>query len=63
MKSWDVIIVGAGLIGLSLAISLRRQGLRTLEIRGLVYDLLTGEWRLGRDLGVNYLVFAARPAG
>jgi len=45
------------------AAHLRRQGLRTLEIRGLVYDLLTGEWRLGRDLGVNYLVFAARPAG
>lgn len=32
MKSWDVIIVGAGLIGLSLAISLRRQGLRVLVL-------------------------------
>jgi len=32
MKSWDVIIVGAGLIGLSLAISLRRQGLRVMVI-------------------------------
>lgn len=32
MKSWDVIIVGAGIIGLSLAISLRRQGLRVLTI-------------------------------
>src|SRR5215471_1479452 len=32
MKSWDVIIVGAGLIGLSLAIALRRQGVRVLVI-------------------------------
>jgi glycine oxidase len=32
MKSWDVIIVGAGLIGLSLAISLRRQGLQVMVI-------------------------------
>jgi len=30
MKSWDVIIIGAGIIGLSLAISLRKQGLRVL---------------------------------
>ena len=32
MKPWDVIIVGAGIIGLSLAISLRKQGLRVLVI-------------------------------
>lgn len=32
MKSWDVIIVGAGIIGLSLAISLRKQGLRVLIV-------------------------------
>jgi 2-polyprenyl-6-hydroxyphenyl methylase / 3-demethylubiquinone-9 3-methyltransferase len=44
------------------AAGLRRQGLQTREIRGLVYDLLAGEWRLGRDLGINYLVFATRPA-
>ena len=30
MKTWDVIIIGAGIIGLSLAISLRKQGLRVL---------------------------------
>lgn len=45
------------------AAGLRRQGLQTREIRGLVYDLLTGEWRLGGDLGVNYLIFAERPSG
>jgi len=44
------------------AAGLRRQGLQTREIRGLVYDLLTGEWRLGKDLGVNYLIFATRPS-
>ncbi len=32
MKSWDVIIIGAGIIGLSLAISLRKQGLRVLVV-------------------------------
>jgi len=32
MKSWDVIIIGAGIIGLSLAISLRKQGLRVLMV-------------------------------
>ncbi len=30
MKSWDAIIIGGGIIGLSLAISLRKQGLRVL---------------------------------
>lgn len=32
MKSWDVIIVGGGIIGLSLAISLRKQGQRVLIV-------------------------------
>ncbi len=32
MKTWDVIIIGAGIIGLSLAISLRKQGLRVLIV-------------------------------
>ena len=32
MKTWDVIVVGGGIIGLSLAISLRKQGLRVLII-------------------------------
>ncbi len=46
-----------------LAAGLRQHGLQVREIRGLGYDLLAGEWRLGRDLGVNYLIFAARPTG
>jgi glycine oxidase len=32
VKSWDVIIVGAGIIGLSLAISLRKQGMSVLVV-------------------------------
>ena len=32
MKTWDVVIIGGGIIGLSLAISLRRQGLRVLVV-------------------------------
>ena len=32
MKSWDVIIIGGGIIGLSLAIALRKQGLTVLIV-------------------------------
>src|ERR1700682_2079818 len=32
VKSWDVVIIGAGIIGLALAISLRKQGLRVLVV-------------------------------
>src|SRR5271167_3600945 len=32
VKSWDAIIIGAGIIGLSLAIELNRQGLRVLVV-------------------------------
>lgn len=45
------------------AAGLRRQGMQVREMRGLAYDFLAGEWRLGRDLGVNYMIHAARPAG
>ena len=32
MKSWDAIVVGAGIVGLSLAIKLNKQGLRVLVV-------------------------------
>ena len=32
MKAWDAIVIGGGIIGLSLAISLRKQGLRILIV-------------------------------
>lgn len=53
---WDRFLRPSELAG-----ALRRHGLQLRDLRGLVYDLLAGEWRLGRDLGVNYLVFAVRP--
>ena len=37
---------------------LRAAGLRVADIAGLVRDPLTGRWRIGRDVGVNYLVMA-----
>jgi len=45
------------------AAALRGQGLVLQDLSGLGYDLLAGEWRLGRDLDVNYLLHAAKPAG
>ena len=32
MKTWDVIVVGGGIIGLSLSIALRKRGLRVLVV-------------------------------
>jgi glycine oxidase len=32
MKNWDVIVIGGGIIGLSLSIALRKKGLRTLVV-------------------------------
>jgi glycine/D-amino acid oxidase-like deaminating enzyme len=32
VKSWDAIIIGAGIIGLALAIELNKQGLRVLVV-------------------------------
>ena len=32
MKSWDAIVIGAGIIGLSLAIELNKQGLKVLVV-------------------------------
>jgi len=38
---------------------LRAAGLRVADTAGLLMDPLTGGWRTGRDMGVNYLVEAA----
>jgi len=45
-----------------LAAFLRRNGLAVRDLSGVVYSPLSGTWRIGRDLGVNYLCCAARPA-
>jgi 2-polyprenyl-6-hydroxyphenyl methylase/3-demethylubiquinone-9 3-methyltransferase len=41
-----------------LAAMLRAAGLRVGKTTGLVPDLLTGPWRTGRQLGVNYMMAA-----
>jgi 2-polyprenyl-6-hydroxyphenyl methylase/3-demethylubiquinone-9 3-methyltransferase len=43
-----------------LILALRRNHLRTIEIAGMSYDPLRGEWGLSRDVGVNYMVVAVR---
>lgn len=39
---------------------LRQGGGHVEEISGVSYDVLTDSWRLGRDLSVNYMVFATK---
>ena len=44
-----------------LVASLRSAGLETRELTGVVYNPLTGAWRLApRDLEVNYMIFAVK---
>ena len=43
-----------------LARGLRRGGARVADLKGVVYDVLTDDWRLARDLSVNYIVFAVK---
>lgn len=41
---------------------LRANGLRPQEVAGTVYNPLTGTWSVSRDVAVNYMVVAERPA-
>ena len=41
-------------------LGLRRAGLKAAELRGLSYELGTGNWRESRDLSVNYMIVATR---
>ena len=45
-----------------LATRLRRGGLAVRDLRGVSYDPFNGAWRLSRNLSVNYMCCAARPA-
>jgi len=45
-----------------LAARLRQSGLAVRDLSGVVYSPLSGTWRIGRDLGVNYICCAVRPA-
>ena len=42
-------------------LGLRRNGLVTTQVTGVIYDPRRGEWSLSSDLRVNYMVGAARP--
>lgn len=42
---------------------LTRNGLRVTGETGVVFHPLADEWRRSRDMGVNYMVMAERPAG
>jgi 2-polyprenyl-6-hydroxyphenyl methylase/3-demethylubiquinone-9 3-methyltransferase len=44
-----------------LAAAFRAAGLKETQRRGARYDPLRWEWRLSRDLGVNYFMAARRP--
>jgi 2-polyprenyl-6-hydroxyphenyl methylase/3-demethylubiquinone-9 3-methyltransferase len=39
-----------------------RNGLRVVDKTGVVFHPLADEWRRSRDLGINYMVLAERPA-
>lgn len=39
-----------------------RNGLKIIDKTGVVFHPLADEWRPSRDLGVNYMVLAAKPA-
>ena len=43
-----------------LAAALRATGLRVKRPQGMVFDPLRREWKLWRDLGVNYFMAAGR---
>ena len=52
---WKAFITPAELAGM-----LRAAGLRVGQTTGLVADPLTGQWRTGRDMGVNYMMAGVR---
>jgi 2-polyprenyl-6-hydroxyphenyl methylase/3-demethylubiquinone-9 3-methyltransferase len=42
---------------------LKRNGLRVTDQTGVVFHPLADEWRMSPDMGINYMVLAARPQG
>jgi 2-polyprenyl-6-hydroxyphenyl methylase / 3-demethylubiquinone-9 3-methyltransferase len=52
---WKAFITPAELAGM-----LRAAGLRVGQTTGLTADPLTGHWRTGRDMAVNYMIAAVR---
>jgi len=46
-----------------LARELRASGVSIADLTGVAYSPLSADWTLSRDLGVNYMAFAVKPAG
>jgi 2-polyprenyl-6-hydroxyphenyl methylase/3-demethylubiquinone-9 3-methyltransferase len=46
---------------LELAKALRGAGLHIRDETGVIYDPLARQWRLGRDMDINYMIAADRP--
>ncbi len=42
---------------------LKRNGLKVTDQTGVVFHPLADEWRMSPDMGINYMVLAARPQG
>ena len=42
--------------------ALTRSGLRSIDERGVVYNILLDSWQLSGDMDVNYMIAAERPA-
>jgi 2-polyprenyl-6-hydroxyphenyl methylase/3-demethylubiquinone-9 3-methyltransferase len=42
--------------------ALERRDLRVIAQTGVVYDLLADRWQLARDMDVNYMLAAQKPA-
>jgi 2-polyprenyl-6-hydroxyphenyl methylase/3-demethylubiquinone-9 3-methyltransferase len=77
-RAWALAIVGAEqvlrwlpkgthdyrrfLTPVEIAALVERNGLRVVDRSGVVYHPLADEWRLSRDLGINYMVLAEKPA-
>ena len=45
-----------------LEIAFELGGLRVIDERGVVYDLLADRWQLADDIDVNYMMAASRPS-
>jgi 2-polyprenyl-6-hydroxyphenyl methylase / 3-demethylubiquinone-9 3-methyltransferase len=45
-----------------LEIAMEKGGLRVIDERGVIYDLLADRWRISADTDVNYMLTAERPA-
>ena len=45
-----------------LRVLITRNGLKVIDQTGVVYHPLADEWRKSRDMGINYMLLAERPA-